>query len=70
MTRRPLIVFLAVLMALAVAGPVAANSTSPTRLDLPPGWMPEGITAGPANTVYVGSMAGGGVWQTDVRTGR
>ena len=46
MTRRPLIVILAVLMAFAVAGPVAAKSTSPSRLDLPPGWMPEGITAG------------------------
>jgi len=70
MTRRPLILIVAVLMALAVAGPVAAKSTSPTRLDLPAGWMPEGITAGAGNTVYVGSMAGGGVWQADVRTGQ
>ena len=31
--------------------------------------MPEGITAGLGNTIYVGSRAGGGVWAGDVRTG-
>ena len=69
MTRRPLIVILGVLMAFAVASPVAATSAFPSRLDLPAGWMPEGITAGAGNTVYVGSLAGGGVWAADVRTG-
>jgi hypothetical protein len=69
MTRRPLIVILGVLMAFAVASPVAATSAFPSRLDLPAGWMPEGITAGAGNTVYVGSLAGGGVWAADVWTG-
>ena len=32
--------------------------------------MPEGITAGRGNTIYVGSLAGGGVWAGDVRTGQ
>jgi hypothetical protein len=31
--------------------------------------MPEGITAGAGTTIYVGSLAGGGVWAGDVRTG-
>ncbi len=69
MTRRPLVLVLAVLMAIAVASPVAAASKLPSRIDLPPGWMPEGITAGAGNTIYVGSLAGGGVWSADVRTG-
>ena len=69
MTRRPLVLVLAVLMAIAVASPVAAASKLPSRINLPPGWMPEGITAGAGNTIYVGSLAGGGVWSANVRTG-
>jgi hypothetical protein len=53
----------------AVAGPVAASAPFPSRITLPPSWMPEGVTAGPGTTIYVGSLAGGGVWAGDVRTG-
>ena len=70
MTRRPLIILMAAAMALGVvAMPVAAASPFPSQIDLPSGWMPEGITAGRGTTVYVGSLAGGGVWAADVRTG-
>ena len=48
---------------------MAAAAPFPTRIDLPGGWRPEGITAGTGNTIYIGSMAGGGVWAADVRTG-
>ena len=69
MKRRPLTAIVAVAIALGVfAGPVAA-SPFPTRITLPPGWMPEGIAAGPGTTIYVGSLAGGEVWAGDVRTG-
>ena len=70
MQRRPLTILIAIAMALGVvASPVAAASPFPARIDLPSGWMPEGITAGRGNTIYVGSLAGGGVWAGDVRTG-
>ena len=69
MKRRPLTAIVAVAIALgAFAGPVAA-APFPTRITLPPGWMPEGIAAGPGTTIYVGSLAGGKVWAGDVRTG-
>jgi len=70
MKRRPLTAIVAVAIALgAFAGPVAAAAPFPTRITLPPGWMPEGIAAGPGTTIYVGSLAGGAVWAGDVRTG-
>jgi len=71
MKRRSLTILVAVAMALGiVASPAAAGSRFPSRIDLPPGWMPEGITAGRGNTIFVGSLAGGGIWKGDVRTGR
>jgi hypothetical protein len=67
--RRPALAFALVLALAAVAGPAAAAAPFPSRITLPPSWMPEGITAGDGNTIYVGSLAGGGVWAGDVRTG-
>ena len=51
------------------AGPAVAAAPGPNRIDLPNGWSPEGITAGPGSTVYVGSLANGAIYQADVRTG-
>ncbi len=48
----------------------AEGDTLPTRIDLPAGWQPEGITAGRGSTVYVGSLANGAIYQADVRTGK
>ena len=71
MLRRPLTAIVALVLAIgAFAAPVGGRSPFPSRIDLPSGWMPEGITAGRGNTIYVGSLAGGGVWKGDVRTGR
>ena len=66
MKRRPLTILIAVAMALGVvASPVAAHSPKfpSSRSICQTGWMPEGITAGRGNTIYVGSLAGGGVWK-------
>jgi hypothetical protein len=70
MTRRPLIALVAVAIALGTfVAPVAAAGPFPSKIQLPAGWMPEGITAGRGTTIYVGSLAGGGVWAGNVRTG-
>jgi sugar lactone lactonase YvrE len=59
----------AALLILAIGAAPALAKPLPDRIDLPNGWAPEGITAGPGTTVYVGSLANGGVLQADVRTG-
>jgi hypothetical protein len=67
-TRRALFGALLLTLSTALAaGPVAAQPF-PARVDLPDGFMPEGITHnGP--TIYVGSLANGAIWRGDVRTG-
>lgn len=52
--------------ALALAGPAAA---APTRIDLPDGWQPEGVTTD-GRRVYAGSLADGGLAVANPRTGR
>jgi sugar lactone lactonase YvrE len=67
---RSLVTVAALAAVLAVgAVPVAAAPPGPAQIDLPNGWAPEGITAGPGTTVYVGSLVDGAIWQADVRTG-
>lgn len=72
MTRR-LRTALATVLALGLvtlaAGGAAAARPWPDRINLPNGWGPEGITAGPGTTVFVGSLVDGAIWQGDVRTG-
>jgi outer membrane protein assembly factor BamB len=59
---------------MAVA-PVAAHdpshdpSNAPSRIDLPNGWAPEGITAGRNATAYVGSLADGAIAKVETRSG-
>jgi hypothetical protein len=53
----------------AGAAPAHSGGMFPTRIDLPDGFAPEGITTGHATTVYVGSLANGAIWQGDARTG-
>ena len=67
MKRRLSALFAAAVSVAVLAMP--ATAATPHQIDLPNGWAPEGITAGPGTTVYVGSLAGGGIWQADVLTG-
>ena len=73
MNRRHRAVFampLAAILAIGlVTGSALASRPFPDRIDLPNGWAPEGITAGPGTTVFVGSLANGAVLKADVRTG-
>jgi sugar lactone lactonase YvrE len=54
--------------ALAIAAPSAALAQGPDRIDLPPGWQPEGITSD-GTTLYAGSLADGAIWKGDAATG-
>ena len=69
MLRRSIALLLTSLLAAAAAAPAAAAPAFPDQIDLPPGWQPEGITAGRGTTVFVGSLADGAIWKGDVRTG-
>jgi hypothetical protein len=66
--KRRLSLVLGLALAIAAAAP-AAGATLPEQIDLPNGWAPEGITAGRHSTVFVGSLAGHGIWKGDVTTG-
>ena len=55
--------------ALIATGAAAGADTFPDVIQLPTGWRPEGIEAGPQHTLYVGSLAAGAVRQVDARTG-
>jgi len=71
MTRR-LTLILGLVMALSIVAAPAAGAhdgTLPTRIDLPDGFQPEGITAGFHNRLYVGSLANGAIWRGNARTG-
>ena len=67
MSRRLLAPLAALVALLVLAAPVTAHG--PTRIDLPNGWAPEGITAGRGGTAYLGSLADGAIASVDTRTG-
>ncbi|HSU02938.1 MAG TPA: superoxide dismutase [Nocardioides sp.] len=48
---------------------VAEDRPFPTRVDLPDGFQPEGITIGPGATAWLGSLADGDIYRVDLRTG-
>ncbi|WP_435205306.1 SMP-30/gluconolactonase/LRE family protein [Micromonospora sp. bgisy143] len=73
--RRLLSLLVVPLMAAATLGTLssAANARTtpfPSRIALPDGFSPEGLTIGRGTTVYVGSVGNGAVWRGDLRTGR
>jgi hypothetical protein len=71
MRRRLVLVLLVAfsLVATVAATPVGATTPFPSRINLPNGWQPEGITAGTGDIVYAGSLANGAIRKVNVRTG-
>jgi sugar lactone lactonase YvrE len=67
--RRKMVAALAAPVVLAAAAAGAAAQSGPSRLNLPNGWQPEGIAAGPGNQLFVGSFPTGAVVRVDARTG-
>lgn len=47
----------------------ATAQSFPETIPLPDGFQPEGITLGHGSTAYVGSLADGSIYETDLRTG-
>ena len=61
---------LAALAAVVLTLPlVAVGAAFPDRIELPNGWLPEGIDVGRGTEFYAGSRATGSVWKGDLRTG-
>jgi sugar lactone lactonase YvrE len=60
---------LAVGAALLGTAPAASAEQFPERIELPDGWLPEGIASGPGTIVYSGSRASGDILAVDLRTG-
>ena len=77
MKRRLILMLgLALALSLAVVPTVAAHGAGhhhkplPTRIDLPVGFQPEGLTASPTGKLYVGSVANGAIWAGNAKTGK
>jgi sugar lactone lactonase YvrE len=57
-------------LVLAFAAPATGEpGPFPDVIELPDGFFPEGIATGNGHTGYVGSLADGAIWRTDLRTG-
>jgi sugar lactone lactonase YvrE len=67
--KRLLLLLAAVLMVASVIAAVAVASKGPERIALPDGYRPEGIAAGKARNVFVGSIPTGRVLEVDTKTG-
>ena len=73
MSHRPLGILqsLRTLAFFAMLSPIAmAAENFPMLIDLPNGWLPEGIDTGRGPILYSGSRANGGVYAVDLRTGK
>lgn len=73
MTIRSILRLIAVAMlGIALSVPLAGAAQAqpfPDRLELPNGFLPEGITIGPGATAYFGSRADGDIYAVSLRTG-
>lgn len=58
-----------VLSGIAFTGHAEAASTYPEVIDLPAGWLPEGIAIGRGQEIFSGSRADGAIYRADLRTG-
>jgi hypothetical protein len=73
MTIRSILRLIAVaVLGLALSVPLTGTARAqpfPDRIDLPDGFLPEGITIGPGATAYLGSRANGDIFVVNLRTG-
>ncbi|WP_262852573.1 SMP-30/gluconolactonase/LRE family protein [Mumia quercus] len=72
MHLRTIVVAVASVLAAALLAPPPASAHThafPDRIELPNGFMPEGIAVGPGPTAWFGSRADGDIYQVDLRTG-
>jgi streptogramin lyase len=73
MSRRLPALLAAVVAVLLLAAPAAAHDPNQgghqTRIQLPDGWAPEGITKGRHHTAFVGSLADGAIARVNLKTG-
>jgi sugar lactone lactonase YvrE len=67
MTR--VLIVLAAIAALATSAAGAQNAAFPSRIDLPDGFQPEGITVA-GNRFFVGSIPTGAIYRGSLRTGQ
>jgi sugar lactone lactonase YvrE len=67
--KRLLALIGAVLLVTSVVAAVAVAAKGPERIPLPDGYRPEGIAAGKARNVFVGSIPTGRVLEIDTKTG-
>ena len=70
--RRFVVLFVAVFAFVLAPWPATAappDKNFPARIDLPPGFFPEGIESGRGTSVFVGSLTDGAIWRGDLRTG-
>ena len=63
---------LAAMLSVALVAPAEAKPRHdyPNRIELPVGFLPEGITIGKAPVAYLGSRADGDIYAADLRTGQ
>jgi sugar lactone lactonase YvrE len=77
-SRSFLRLMLAAMTGLALVAPLTAAAEAklhsspayPDRIELPDGFLPEGIAVGPGPFAYFGSRADGDIYAADLRTGR
>jgi hypothetical protein len=59
-----------IVMALALLGATGVQARAfPDVIDLPNGWLPEGVATGRGPVIYSGSRATGSIYAADLRTG-
>ncbi|MGH1563170.1 SMP-30/gluconolactonase/LRE family protein [Mumia sp. DW29H23] len=68
-TSRFVLAFALALVVAVLAPPAATAKAFPDRLELPDGFLPEGIAIGPGPTAWFGSRADGDIFEVDLRTG-
>src|SRR5439155_18096943 len=59
-----------VLLAGFEPAPKLAAKTFPAIINLPDGWLPEGVVVGRGHVIYAGSRRHGAIYAADLRTGQ